>query len=80
MQLGYTGKFAIHPRQISVIQQSFTPTAAQIDAARRLIDAHTQHQSNQTGVFVLDGKMVDMPMVRAAQATLDRAQAAGIAV
>jgi citrate lyase beta subunit len=78
MQLGYTGKFAIHPRQLPVIQQIFTPTAAQIDAARRLIDAHHQHQSNQTGVFVLDGKMVDMPMVRAAQAVLERAHTAGI--
>jgi citrate lyase beta subunit len=80
MQLGYTGKFAIHPRQLPVIQQVFTPTAAQIDAARRLIDAHTQHQANQTGVFVLDGKMVDMPMVRAAQSVLDRARAAGLNV
>jgi citrate lyase beta subunit len=78
MQLGYTGKFAIHPRQITVIQQMFTPTASQIDAARRLIQAHEEQQANQIGVFVLDGRMVDMPMVRAAQAVLDRARAAGI--
>ncbi len=80
MQMGYTGRFAIHPRQVPVIQQIFTPTAAQIDQARRLIDAHEQHQRDQTGVFVLDGKMVDMPMVRAAQGILERARAAGIEI
>ncbi len=80
MQMGYTGRFAIHPRQVPVIQQIFTPTAAQIDHARRLIDAHEHHQLHQTGVFVMDGKMVDMPMVRAAQSILDRARAAGIGI
>jgi citrate lyase beta subunit len=80
MQLGYTGKLAIHPRQVSVIQQVFTPTAAQIDRARALIDLHERHQSAGTGVFAFEGKMVDMPMIRAAQSILDRARAAGIRV
>ena len=80
MQLGYTGKLAIHPRQVSVIQQVFTPTAAQIDRARALIDLHERHQSAGTGVFAFEGKMVDMPMIRAAQSILERARAAGIRV
>lgn len=80
MQLGYTGKLAIHPRQVGVIQQVFTPTAAQIDRARALIDLHERHQSAGTGVFAFEGKMVDMPMIRAAQSILDRARAAGIRV
>lgn len=80
LQLGYTGKLAIHPRQVGVIQQVFTPTAAQIDRARELIDLHEHHQSSGTGVFAFEGKMVDMPMIRVAQSILDRARAAGIRV
>lgn len=80
MQMGYTGKLAIHPRQVAVIQQVFTPTAAQIDRARQLIDQHDAHQAAGTGVFTFEGKMVDMPMIRAAQSVLERARAAGIRV
>lgn len=80
MQMGYTGKLAIHPRQVAVIQQVFTPTAVQIDRARELIDLHQRHQAAGTGVFAFEGKMVDMPMIRAAQSILDRARAAGIRV
>jgi citrate lyase beta subunit len=80
MQMGYTGKLAIHPRQINVIQQTFTPTAAQIDRARQLIDQHDKAQASGAGVFTFEGKMVDMPMIRAARAVLERARAAGIRV
>ncbi|MBC8170260.1 MAG: CoA ester lyase [Anaerolineae bacterium] len=80
MYMGYTGKLAIHPRQVGVIQQIFTPTAVQIDHARRLIEAHDLHQTHGVGVFVFEGKMVDMPMIRAAQHILHRARAAGITV
>jgi citrate lyase beta subunit len=79
-RLGYTGKLAIHPRQIETIQQVFTPTAKEISAALRLILAHEQHQRDGAGVFAFDGKMVDMPIVRAAEAVLARARAAGIDV
>lgn len=78
LQMGYTGKLAIHPRQVEPIQQIFTPSAEEIRRAKRLIDAHAEHQKAGTGVFELDGKMVDMPMVRAAETVLERARAAGI--
>jgi citrate lyase beta subunit len=78
--MGYTGKLAIHPRQVEPIQQAFTPTAEEITRAKRLMDAHAAHQAAGSGVFELDGKMVDMPMVRAAESMLARARAAGIAV
>jgi citrate lyase beta subunit len=80
LQMGYTGKLAIHPKQIAPINQIFTPTEEEIRAAKHLIDAHDQHQSAGTGAFQLDGKMIDMPMIRAAQAVLARAKAAGIEV
>lgn len=78
--MGYTGKFAIHPKQVPVIQRVFTPTAAQLEHARALITAHEQHQQEGTGVFSFEGRMVDMPMVRAAQQVIERARAAGLDV
>lgn len=78
--MGYTGKFAIHPKQVTTIQETFTPSASQIDYAKRLIDEHDAHQSDGKGVFVFEGKMIDMPMVRAAESVLHRARAAGIEV
>jgi citrate lyase beta subunit len=80
LKMGYTGKLAIHPRQVEPIQAVFTPSSEEIQRARRLIAAHEQHQAARTGAFALDGKMVDMPMVRAAQTVLARARAAGIEV
>lgn len=79
MKLGYTGRLAIHPKQVEPIVAVFTPSAEEIAAARRLVDEHTRHQAEGRGVFQLDGKMVDMPMVRAAERVLSRARAAGVA-
>lgn len=73
VELGYQGKMAIHPRQAAVIQAAFSPTPEQVAAARRLIDAYHTHQAAGAGVFALDGKMVDAPMVRAAERVLARA-------
>ncbi len=78
--MGYTGKFAIHPKQVPIIQQVFTPTPEQIEHARALIAAHEHHQAQGTGVFAFEGRMVDMPMIRAAQQVLERARAADIDV
>jgi len=78
LSLGYAGKLAIHPKQIAPIQSVFTPTAEEVGRARRLIEEHARQQARGTGVFVLDGRMVDMPMVRAAQAILAPARAAGV--
>lgn len=76
--MGYSGKLAIHPRQVEPIQQVFIPSAEEITRAQHLIEAYTAHQAAQSGVFQLDGKMVDRPMVRAAENVLARARAAGI--
>jgi len=75
--LGYAGKMAIHPKQIPVIQEAFTPSDEEIEKARLLVEIHTRHQASGEGVFALDGKMVDWPMIRAAQRLLSRARAAG---
>jgi len=80
MEMGYTGKFVIHPRQVNPIQQVFTPTAEQIDRARGLVAEFNAHEAAGEGVFAFEGKMIDMPMIRAARSVLERARAAGIRV
>ena len=77
LTLGYTGKLAIHPKQVGPIQDTFTPRPGEIEEARRLIEEHERQQASGAGVFVIDGRMIDMPMVRAARAVLARARAAG---
>ena len=77
--MGYQGKMAIHPRQVPIINQAFSPTAADIAQAQELVDEYTQAQTSGSGVFVLNGKMVDRPMVRAAERVLALARAAGAA-
>ncbi len=76
--LGYTGKLAIHPKQVGSIVAVFTPPPNEIGMAERLLAEHRRHQAEGRGVFSLDGKMVDMPMVRAAERVLARARAAGV--
>lgn len=76
--MGYTGKLAIHPKQVPLIQKIFTPGPEAIIRARDLIVAHDRHQAEGTGAFAYEGRMVDMPMIRAAKTVLTSARAAGI--
>jgi len=76
-RLGYTGKQIIHPNQVQPVQEAFTPDDEAIAHARRLVEAFEEHQKKGAGAFALDGKMIDMPLVKAAQNVLARAKAAG---
>lgn len=76
--MGYTGKLAIHPKQVAPIQAVFTPTSEEIESAQKLIDAFNANQNAGTGVFEYEGKMIDMPMIRAALGILERARACGV--
>lgn len=72
-KMGFRGKLALHPRQVEVINAAFTPERAEVEAARRLIAVFEAHERAGRGVCVLDGKMVDLPIYRAAQDLLARA-------
>ncbi len=76
-QLGYTGKQVIHPNQVAPVQEAFTPDEAAIQSARRLVEAFEMQQAKGSGAFALDGRMIDRPLVQAAQGVLERARAAG---
>lgn len=71
--LGFTGKLAIHPRQVATILGVFTPTPDEVAWAQRIVDAM---RAAQGGVCVVDGAMVDAPVERAARRILARARAA----
>jgi citrate lyase subunit beta/citryl-CoA lyase len=69
-QMGYKGKFAIHPGQIAGIKQVFSPSESEVAEARRLIAEWDKAVANGRGSFDLDGKMVDAPVIERARGTL----------
>ncbi|MEE2881139.1 MAG: CoA ester lyase [Chloroflexota bacterium] len=66
-QLGYTGKFAIHPDQLEIINQTFSPSKEDIEYALRVVEGWNEALKIGRGSFDLDGKMVDVPVVKRAQ-------------
>lgn len=72
-KLGFSGKLAINPRQINAIQKIFNPTAEEIRHAERVLAARDEAEKNGLGVFSLDGKMVDLPIILRAIQTLEMA-------
>jgi citrate lyase beta subunit len=76
-QLGYSGKQIIHPMQVKPVQEAFSPNDDSIEKARHLVKAFEAHLKEGKGVFALDGKLIDMPLVKGAQGVLERARAAG---
>jgi len=74
---GFSGKQVIHPNQVPVAQEAFTPSADAIEYAKRIVESFESSQKEGRGAFALDGKMIDMPLLKNAQKVLDRARAAG---
>ncbi|MHB8885403.1 MAG: HpcH/HpaI aldolase/citrate lyase family protein [Methylovirgula sp.] len=75
--LGYEGKWAIHPSQIDLANQVFTPSEAEVTKARRVVEAMQQAAKEGKGAVSLDGKLIDIASIRMAQALLDKAKAMG---
>jgi citrate lyase beta subunit len=75
--LGFSGKQIIHPNQVAPVQEAFTPSDEAIEYAQRVVTAFSASQREGKGAFALDGKMIDMPLLKNAQKVLDRAKAAG---
>jgi citrate lyase subunit beta/citryl-CoA lyase len=70
-KIGFKGKFAIHPAQIDLINETFSPSAAEIDHARRVVAAFEEAERAGRGSTSLDGKVVDVPVVKRARALLE---------
>lgn len=76
-QLGYTGKQVIHPAQVEPVQSAFTPDDEAIAYAKRVVETFEKNQAKGAGAYDLDGKMIDLPLLKSAQNVLERARAAG---
>ena len=66
-QMGYTGKFAIHPAQIDIINETFSPNPDDVAYARRVVAAWEEAEAAGRGSLSIDGRMVDVPVVKRAQ-------------
>jgi citrate lyase subunit beta / citryl-CoA lyase len=69
-RLGFTGKSLIHPGQIETINDVFSPSAAEVSYARRVVDAFDRARAKGDGAVALDGKLLDQPIVERARRTL----------
>ena len=76
IQMGFSGKQIIHPRQIDIVQEAFTPGDEEIKQAKKLLEEFTSQQE-YNGAFTKDGKLIDMPVVKSTLRLLERARAAG---
>ena len=76
-RLGFSDKQIIHPNQVSVVQEAFTPSDEAVQYARRIVETFEASQKEGKGAYSLDGKMIDMPLLKNAQKVLARANAAG---
>jgi citrate lyase subunit beta / citryl-CoA lyase len=72
-QLGYTGKLCIHPAQVEVANEVFTPTEEEVDRSRRLLAAVAEAEKQGRGIVSFEGWMVDLPVIRQAERLLARA-------
>lgn len=77
-QLGFDGKSVIHPKQISLVHKEYEPTKKEIDHAVKVLNAIEKAKKDRTGVIVVDGKMVDEPIVERAYRVLELAKATGV--
>jgi citrate lyase subunit beta/citryl-CoA lyase len=68
--LGFRGKMAIHPKQIDIINEAFTPAPAEVERARRVVEAFEAARAAGHGVTTLVGKMVELPIVERARRVL----------
>lgn len=73
--LGYEGKWAIHPSQIELANEVFTPSDAEVTKAKRVVEAMQQAAKEGKGAVSLDGRLIDIASIRMAQALLDKAKA-----
>ncbi|MGP8233088.1 MAG: HpcH/HpaI aldolase/citrate lyase family protein [Methylovirgula sp.] len=72
--LGYEGKWAIHPSQIDLANEVFTPSEAEVTKARRVVEAMAQAAKEGKGAVSLDGRLIDIASIRMAEALLAKAK------
>lgn len=76
--IGFSGKSCIHPSQITLTNEAFRPSDAAIAHAIKVVSAAREAQAKGIGAFVVDGKMIDPPFFKSAQALVATAQRLGL--
>jgi citrate lyase beta subunit len=72
--LGFRGKACIHPQQVPIVNRVFAPSKAEVDWARKVIEAYDQGISEGRGAVALNGAMIDLPVVERARRVLAEAE------
>ncbi len=70
-QIGFKGKFAIHPAQIDGINETFSPSKKEIDYALKVVKVFEEAEKAGRGSTSLDGKVIDVPVLKRARALID---------
>jgi citrate lyase subunit beta/citryl-CoA lyase len=76
-ELGFEGKGCIHPRQVAVVNRSFTPAQDEVERAQRIVLAFRNAEARGLGVVAVGSKMIDAPVVKRALRTIELAVACG---
>ncbi|TXL82389.1 CoA ester lyase [Vineibacter terrae] len=71
-QFGFMGASCIHPGQVAIVNEEYTPSAEEVAYARRLIEEDRKQAASGRGSFAVDGKMIDIPVIRRAETLLRR--------
>ncbi|MER9159306.1 CoA ester lyase [Mesorhizobium sp. M0778] len=69
-RLGFAGALAIHPSQVAILNEAFSPTVEELEWARRVVTANHQAAEQGNSAFAVAGKMIDPPVVRRAREML----------
>jgi citrate lyase subunit beta-like protein len=76
--LGFNGKQCVHPSQVQTAQRAFGPSDKEVDWAVRVVIANNKADKVGRGAWTLDGRMIDVPIVVAARAMIEKAKLCGI--
>jgi citrate lyase beta subunit len=72
--MGFQGKLVIHPDQVAIVQEVFTPQPHELDWAARVVEGMREAEDRGHGAFTVDDKLIDYPVLERAKAILNRAQ------
>ena len=77
--LGFDGKWCIHPEQVEIVNEVFSPAEGEIEWAKKVVSAYEEANAAGSGAISVDGQMIDAASIKMAQNTLDLAEGAGTA-
>jgi len=77
-QLGFDGKSCVHPRQVELVHEAYTPTEKEVAQAHRILAGIKEALERKSGVIAVDGKMVDGPIITRAERTIAYAAVVGM--